>query len=95
MHQSRVYGVLFGTFVSREIRWQDSELVDRNSSRASFAIYTLKREKLLKSQDLELKLILEAADIGIWTYHLPKDEGYRSPHIAKFLGKTSQILNFP
>ncbi len=95
VHQSKIYGLLLGSVSPKETFDEKVRvLLGEIAQELGFAIHSNKREQLLKHQDLELKLILDATDIGTWTYSVNRERGQRSPHIAKFTGAQANHLKY-
>ncbi len=94
-HNTSVYGIIFGSLSHKSSIDQDIyDLLDDISTELGFAVHTRRREVSHRTQELELKLILDAADIGTWTFDLSKNIGSRSEHISRFLGYGAKSQRF-
>lgn len=90
-----IYGVLSGTMEHQVNKDDDlKRLLAEVAEELGYALYSLTREQAHRAQDLELKLILEAANVGTWSYDMEADLGYRSPQISEYLGYSDSQTRF-
>ena len=86
-HQGIIYGVFSGLsdYIASDNHYL-KELLQEIGEDLGFAMYNLIREQAHRAQNIELNLILEAANIGTWTFDMETNTGYSSAKIGEYLG---------